>query len=92
MSVTNREITAAFRKECGGSVNFITPNITSYGYSLKNDNILFEISYGRGIFSDWIVGVTVLENGELSDKSKCFQGDNKHNLLSLAREYGESLE
>ena len=40
--------------------NFMTPNVTGY-YDIKDGAA--EISYGKGIFTDTIYGVTVVRNG-----------------------------
>jgi len=98
--VDNKTIRKHFVDEYGGGRNVFTPNIHAYGYSLKNENIIFEISYGDGISSRYQVGVTVLEllpNGERTRRCDLSEsghqaGDNKWNLLSLAREYAEALE
>lgn len=91
---TNQEIKNTFIQVYKGHKNFLTPYIYSYGYSLANVNLFFEVSHGR-FLDDHLVGVTVIEMPEKTkrhDLNKCFSGDNKYNLIGLAREYGESLE
>ena len=94
MNPTNKAIRQAFLTEYNGHNNIMTPDIYSYGYSLKNPSLFFEVSYGTGLANDHLVGVTVLEmprRAKMYNLNKCFSGNNKDNLLSLAREYAESL-
>ncbi len=91
---TTKEIRQAFLQEYRGKRNLFTPYIHGFGYSLKNPSLFFELSYGSGILSKWMIGVTVLEMPESiqrHDLSMCFPGDNKSELLTTAKEYGESL-
>lgn len=52
------EIKNAFETFFNGTANFITPNVEGYR---KSHNLIFELSSGRGIVTDTIYGVTVLE-------------------------------
>lgn len=51
--------------------NFMTDQIT--GQWKHSSGIYFELSYGRGIFSDWIYGVTFADDqgGDYHGTSKC---------------------
>ena len=78
--------------------NIFTPIVCleDYGQSRANENLLYERSYGRGIISPHMVGITVLERTKTGfkrrpDLNELFTGDNLGNLKSLAREYGEHL-
>jgi hypothetical protein len=89
-----QEIKEVFRREYRGQSNVMTPRLDDFGHSLKDTSLLFEISSGRGIFNDYLVGVTVLEMPESvrrHDLNTCFSGNDKSELLSQAREYAEGL-
>ena len=93
---TNEQIEKTFAQVYGWNSNFITPEIHAYGYSLEDESIFFEISQGNGIFPNThLVGVTVIDSdgNKLEHLNKVFSDDRskRYNMLSLAREYGESL-
>lgn len=50
----------------------MTPEVSFHG-KLKNPDWFIELSYGTGIFSNWIFGVTFLnaKGKPLFDESKC---------------------
>lgn len=93
---TNNEIRSAFKFEYADRANFMTQVIHSYGYSLKDHNLFFEITWDRGLLDGtFVVGTTFIHaiDGKCrNDLNKCFVGTNKNNLLSLAREYAEAVE
>lgn len=79
----NQEIGKKFRKVVKGK-NFITPYVIDY-YEIKNG--VCELSKGRGFFSDYLYGVTVVQNGIKNDEiSTCFQEEEE------AKNYINSLK
>ena len=61
--MTIGEIDRIFGRVYKGKPNFMTPTILEY-FAINNDKLLVELSSGKGIFSDKIYGVTVLEKTE----------------------------
>ena len=57
--------------------NFITPEIISRT-QIKNKNACLEISYGTGMFSTYLIGLTF--TGELKDLSTCYSADTLDDL------------
>jgi hypothetical protein len=54
-----------------GEPNFMTPNVIEY---METETLCVELSWGTGIFSDKMFGVTVVtRDGERTDHSSCFQ-------------------
>lgn len=95
--LTNKEIRGikeVFRQEYNGQHNVMTPRLCGFGRSLRDTSLIFEISSGRGMMNDHLVGVTILEMPESvrrHDLNTCFSGNNESELLSQAREYAEGL-
>lgn len=52
------QIRKMFKAHFNGQSNFITPDVITYG---KINGYVYELSRGRGIWGDWIYGVTVLK-------------------------------
>ena len=51
-----------FTEAYGGSVNFMTPKVIEKAWLIKDcPGLVYELSSGKGIFSDIIYGVTIVE-------------------------------
>ena len=60
----------AIRKCYNGEPNFMTPNVIEY---METDTLRIELSWGTGIFSDRMYGVTVVTpEGERTEHGSCF--------------------
>ena len=57
-STEEKEMHKHFTQVYKGQGNFMTPNLQEYR---KKDNLIIEISSGKGIWNDIIWGVTVLK-------------------------------
>ncbi len=86
------------RSEYGNSRNMMTPRVHDTG--MIDDNTAYEISSGSGIFTNHMVGVSVVYRDpntfettrDIDDKSHCFSGDYLHETLKEAREYVKELQ
>ena len=64
------------RKEYGKSKNFVTPDVLKYGKIKKNK--AYELSGGRGIFSDNLYGVSVVS---VNSKGKTKRSDRQSKVF-----------
>jgi len=86
-------------KEYGYSKNFITPVVDETGIVYQNDFVsyAYEISHGSGIFSKYIVGVSIVKydkinkKTERSDKSQSFSGDKLSDTIADAKQFIHEL-
>lgn len=86
MTRDERKARSLINREYKGGRNLMTPNVIAYG--MVDDTHAWELSWGTGIFSPKLFGVTVVnfdpETNETSrayDMSTCFQDEQE------AREY-----
>ena len=79
-----------------GHLNVMTPSIYEYGW--VNDTMAYEISHGTGIFSQYMVGVTLVSLDEHLnsikeyDLSSCFSGDDLGDTVEEAKNYIKELQ
>ena len=74
----------------GSSKNFMTPNIISYG-KISSD-IAYELSSGRGIFSDMMYGVSVARKNPDGSYKKMYDLSKSFGSLDEAKKYIDSLK
>ena len=65
MNHNQKEIEKIYDTVFNGQKNIITPNIITYGVS---GNLLFELSWGKGLVNDKIFGVTILDPSKLEQR------------------------
>lgn len=75
----------------GNSMNFMTPDVKEYGWIVPQ-KVAYEISTGRGFDSDMVAGVSIVENGEKSEKSTSFTANTRDGAIEKARDYIRELE
>ena len=80
-----------FDKHVSGN-NFMSPEILAYGHCWNQDYV-FEISRGNGIFSRWIYGITIVHktDGHDHDRSSSFVGDDSRKLYNECIAYAKSI-
>ena len=76
-----------FLRHFNWQMNFVTPEPLRY-YQNKDKNCMVELSRGRGIYTPYLYGVTVIVNGEKA-KSECEVFDRQDKALYYI---GEILE